>query len=419
MISIASQLQRAQRAKQSVQLLPHATRQRFLKLLAQGLRRQTKHILRGNAKDVAAFDTSDPMRDRLLLTPARIDGMAKEVEGLLAIPDPIGQLYDQRTRHGLQLCRKRVPLGVIGVVYESRPNVTTDVTAICIKSGNVVILKGGREAQHSYAVLLRVIQTALRQAGIDPYAVQMLEPTKRELVQQLITANGLVDVVIPRGSQRLIEAVRSAATVPVIETGAGVCHTFVDATAKLPAAARVVFNAKTQRPSVCNALDTALVHQKIARPFLHLLAPLLAQKNVEIFADATSWRILRPWYPAALLQHTRPADFGREFLSQKMSIKVVRDVHEAIAHIQKYSSKHSEAILTNTAAHKQLFINLVDAAVVYVNSSTRFSDGAMFGLGSEIGNSTQKLHARGPMGPAEMTTYKWIVVGNYTPRPDA
>ncbi len=410
-------LKRAKTAAKTVNVLSHAKRQQALKNLAAGLRHNVHTLLRANAKDVAVFDHTDPMRDRLLLTAERIHGMASEIDGLIALPDPIGQTYDARKRYGLTLHRKRVPIGVVGIIYESRPNVTTDVTGICIKSGNVVLLKGGKEAMHSYNALMKIIHQALTNAGITKNAVQMIDPTRRELVTELLTAEGYIDLVIPRGGQGLIHFVRATATVPVIETGAGVCHTFVDVSANLKKSAAVVFNAKTQRPSVCNALDTLLVHKKIARPFLPLVADLLRSKNVEIYADPDSHAILKKHYPRKLLKKARATDFGREFLSQRLSVKTVSGVEEAITHIASYSSKHSESILTNTAAHKKLFQELVDAAVVYTNASTRFSDGAVFGLGSEIGISTQKMHARGPMGPAEMTTYKWIVTGNYTARP--
>ncbi len=411
-------LKSAKQAAKTVTTLPHAKRQQILRSLAAGLRRNTVSILRANARDVAAFDETNPMRDRLLLTPERIVGMSREVEGLIDLPDPIGQVFDRRRRHGLELNRVRVPFGVIGVIYESRPNVTTDVVAICLKSGNVVLLKGGVEAAHSYRALMRIIHAALKEAGVDPHAVQMIDPMKRELVQELITAEGYVDLLIPRGSQRLIRFIRDTATVPVIETGAGVCHTFVDRSARLGPSATIIFNAKTQRPSVCNALDTALLHHAIYKKFIPLVAPLLAKKSVEIFADERCYHELARVYPKKLLHQARSSDFGREFLSQAMSMKVVANIEEAIDHINTYSSKHSEAILSDDAKNIRLFQSHVDAAVVYTNASTRWSDGAQFGLGSEIGNSTQKMHARGPMGPAEVTTYKWIVTGRYTARPD-
>ena len=332
------------------------------------------------------------------------------------MPDPIGEIFDCRDRFGLKICRKRVPIGVIGVIYESRPNVTTDVVAICVKAGNAVILKGGKEARESYIVLHNIIKRALTLSGVSPDAVQFIDPKIKNGALDIIKADGLVDVIVPRGSSGLINFVRKNATVPVIETGAGVCHTFVDSTAKLDLSARIVFNAKTQRPSVCNSLDTLLVHKNIAEKFLPIISKLLLQKQVEIFADPKSFGILKNRYPADLLKRARAADFGREFLSQKMSVKVVSNIDEAIKHIGRYSSKHSEAILSEDKQNCQKFLDEIDAAVVYVNASTRFSDGFMFGLGSEIGISTSKLHARGPMGPQEVTTYKWIAIGKYSVR---
>ena len=317
---------------------------------------------------------------------------------------------------GLKISRKRVPIGLIGVIYESRPNVTTDVAGICIKSGNAVVLKGGKDGRESYKVLHKIIAKALTDAKVSKESVQFIDPKIKGGAEEIIKANGLVDVVVPRGSQNLINFVRDNATVPVIETGAGVCHTFVDASADLSKSTEIVFNAKTQRPSVCNALDTLLVHEKIAKEFLLMLASLLIPKEVEIFADSKSFSILKNDYDKTLLKKAKESDFGREFLSLKMSIKVVGGINEALSHIKKYSSKHSEAILSNDKTNLARFLNEVDAAVVYNNASTRFSDGAVFGLGSEIGISTSKLHARGPMGPREMTTYKWVVEGKYSVR---
>jgi len=332
------------------------------------------------------------------------------------MPDPVGEIFDCRERFGLKICRKRVPIGVVGIIYESRPNVTTDVAAICIKSGNAVILKGGKDARESNILLHKIIRRALILSEVDPEIIQFIDPKIKKAALDIISANGLVDVIIPRGSRELINFVRENSTVPVIETGAGVCHTFVDESAKLDLSAKIIFNAKTQRPSVCNALDTLLVHKKIIQEFLPKVAKLLAEKKVEIFADAESFKILKNIYPKNLLKVAKDSDFGREFLSQKMSLKMVSSIDEAIKFIQKYSSKHSEAILTENKKNAERFLREIDAAVVYVNASTRFSDGAVFGLGSEIGISTDKIHARGPMGPNEMTTYKWIVSGKYNTR---
>jgi len=422
---IEKQLNNAKKASMSLGLLPHAQRILILKNLVKELRKNKKLIIKVNFKDLKKIPLghshmgeaqNNPMRDRLVLNNARIEGMAKEIENLIKMPDPIGEIFDCRNRLGLKICRKRVPIGVIGVIYESRPNVTTDVAAICIKSGNAVILKGGKEARESYIILHKIIRRALLLSKVNPEVVQFIDPKIKDAVLDIISANGLVDVVIPRGSLNLINFVRKNATVPVIETGAGVCHTYVDDEALLNPSAKIIFNAKTQRPSVCNALDTTLVHKKVAKEFLPKMAKFLVKKNVEIFADADSFKILKNIYPKNLLKAAKTSDFGREFLNQKMSVKIVSNINEAIKFINQYSSKHSEAILTENKKNSDKFLREVDAAVVYVNASTRFSDGAIFGLGSEIGVSTDKIHARGPMGPKEMTTYKWIVSGKYNTR---
>lgn len=416
---ILKQLQRAKSASKNFGLLPHAKRILILKNLAKELRKNKKLIIEANLKDLKKLSLNDPMCDRLLLNDTRIEGMIWEIESLIKMPDPIGEVFDCRNSKDnkeLKICKKRVPLGVIGVIYESRPNVTTDVASVCIKSGNTVVLKGGKEARESYIILHKIIQNALVSSSVSPEVVQFIDPKIKDAVLSIIKADGLIDVIIPRGSSSLINFVRENSTVPMIETGAGVCHTFVDLSAKLNSSTQIIFNAKTQRPSVCNSLDTLLVHSKIAEKFLPLVAELLIQKKVEIFADSESFAILQKYYSANLLKKATAKDFGREFLSQKMSVKIVSNVDEAIKHIDKYSSKHSEAILSENKQNCQKFLDEVDAAVVYVNASTRFSDGAIFGLGSEIGISTSKLHARGPMGAKEMTTYKWIVTGKYSVR---
>jgi len=413
---ILKQLNNAKKASAPFGLLPHAKRILILKNLAKELRKNKKITIKANLKDLKKVPENNPMRDRLVLNNARIEEMVKEIESLIKMPDPIGEIFDCRERFGLKICRKRVPIGVVGIIYESRPNVTTDVAAICIKSGNAVILKGGKDARESNILLHKIIRRALILSEVDPEIIQFIDPKIKKAALDIISANGLVDVIIPRGSTELINFVRENSTVPVIETGAGVCHTFVDESAKLDLSAKIIFNAKTQRPSVCNALDTLLVHKKIIQEFLPKVAKLLAEKKVEIFADAESFKILKNIYPKNLLKVAKDSDFGREFLSQKMSLKMVSSIDEAIKFIQKYSSKHSEAILTENKKNAERFLREIDAAVVYVNASTRFSDGAVFGLGSEIGISTDKIHARGPMGPNEMTTYKWIVSGKYNTR---
>ncbi len=413
---IQKQLHNVKEASKSFGLLTHTKRNLILKNLKVELLKNKKEIIKTNAKDLKKINKESPLYDRLLLDETRIEGMAKEIESLIKMKDPVGEIFDCRENLGLKICKKKVPLGVIGIIYESRPNVTTDVSAICIKSGNAIILKGGKEARESNLLLCKLIKNALVKAHVSPEIIQFIDPKIKNSVLDIISANGLIDVVIPRGSANLINFIRENTTVPLIETGAGVCHTYVDESAKLSESAEIIFNAKTQRPSVCNALDTLLVHKKIAKEFLPKVAKLLVEKNVEIFADPESHKILENIYPENLLQIAKATDFGREFLSQKMSIKIVPNIDEAIKFIQKYSSKHSEAILTENRNNAEKFLNEIDSAVVYTNASTRFSDGAVFGLGSEIGISTQKIHARGPMGPSEMTTYKWIVTGNYNTR---
>src|SRR3989339_543376 len=414
--NILEQLNKAKKASVGFGLLPHSKRILILKNLAKELRKNKKKIIKANLKDLKKISKTNLMRDRLLLNDTRIEGMAKEIESLIKLKDPIGEIFDCRERLGLKICRRKVPIGVIGIIYESRPNVTTDVAGICIKSGNAVVLKGGKDGRESYIALHKLIKKALLSSGADSEAIQFIDPKIKNAVSDILSANGLVDLIIPRGSSGLINFVRENATIPVIETGAGVCHTYVDDEAKLPQSARIIFNAKTQRPSVCNALDTALINKKIAKEFLPKMAKLLKEKEVEIFADTESFKILKKSYPKNLLKVAKKSDFGREFLSQKMSVKIVSSIEEAIKFIDKYSSKHSEAILTENKNKAVKFLREVDAAVVYVNASTRFSDGAVFGLGSEIGISTDKIHARGPMGAREMTTYKWIVSGKYNVR---
>ena len=413
---IHQQLERAKKVSSAFGLLPHVKRIAILKNLTAGLKKHKKAILAANERDQKRFTGEETMRDRLTLNDARINGMIAEITNVIQMPDPLGETFDYRERLGLTLSRIRVPIGLLGIIYESRPNVTTDAAAIAIKSGNAVALKGGRDARETYIVLHQILKEALRKAGTSPEVVQFIDPNTTDGALSMLEAKGLIDVIIPRGSSRLINFVRDNSKVPVIETGAGVCHTFVDASAKLIASAKIIFNAKTQRPSVCNALDTALIHKKIAQKFLPLMAKLLLEKQVEIFADADSFKILATCYPKTLLKKATVADFGREFLSQKMSVKVVSGIDEALTHIAMYSSKHSEAILSENKKNCMRFSNAVDAAVVYTNASTRFSDGAVFGVGSEIGISTDKIHARGPMGPREMTTYKWIVSGKYATR---
>ncbi len=372
---------------------------------------QAEYILEENQKDLNKMDPANSMYDRLQLTKERIAGIASDIRNVASLPSPLGKTLRETVRpNGLKIKRVSVPFGVIGVIYEARPNVSFDVFSICLKSGNACVLKGGTDAYASNVAIVNVIHSVLRKHGVDENVVALL-PAGREATGELLDAVGYVDLIIPRGSAGLINFVREHAKVPVIETGAGVCHTFVDENADLKIASDAIFNGKTRRPSVCNTLDTVLIHEKQLPKLAQICEPLQT-KNVVIYADERSYKALEGKYPAELLQHATAEHFGLEFLSLKMSIRTVANIDEALAHITKYSSKHSEAIISNDEKNIALFYQMVDAACVYSNTSTAWTDGAQFGLGAEIGISTQKMHARGPMGLEELTTYKWIIEGN-------
>ncbi|MVT10717.1 glutamate-5-semialdehyde dehydrogenase [Chitinophaga tropicalis] len=411
MESIQILLEQAQQATQSLKALSDQGKQALLKKLAARVVENTDAIITENKKDLDKVSDQDPKKDRLLLNAARIQQLADSINEITALPDPSNQLLVERTLdNGLHLQKRTAPLGVVGVIYESRPNVTLDVAALCIRSGNVCVLRGGSDALNTNIILVTLIRDTLREAGVDVNAVQLM-PVDRALIGEMLSAKKYIDIIIPRGSQQLIDYVRANSSVPVIETGAGVCHTYVEKTADLQKASVIVTNAKVSRPSVCNSLDTVLVDKEVAKELLTLLAPSLLPYNVEIFADETAYAILESLqYP--LLQHAAPADFGREFLDFKCSVKVVSGVDEALQHIREYSSKHSEAIVSSDAAVSERFLNEVDAAAVYMNASTRFTDGGVFGLGAEIGISTQKLHARGPFALEKLVTEKWFVRGD-------
>ena len=411
MQTIQPLLEKAQQAGVSIRTLPDEKKQALLRQLAAVILAHSDAIIAENKKDLDRMPDEDPKKDRLLLTDTRIRGLASSLEDIAALPDPANVLLLERhLDNGLQVQKKTVPLGVAGVIYESRPNVTVDVAALCIRSGNVCVLRGGTDAFHTNTILVQLIQDVLKQFGTDEHAVQLL-PTDRNLVAEMLSAVKYIDIIIPRGSEQLIEYVRANSKVPVIETGAGVCHTYVEKTANLEQAAAIVTNAKVSRPSVCNALDTVLVDEAVAADFLKLLAPQLASYAVDVYADPLSFGLLQQNnYPH--LYPAQPEDFGREFLSLKCSVKVVPDTAAALSHIQTYSSRHSEAIISSNAAVSERFLNEVDAAAVYVNASTRFTDGGVFGLGAEIGISTQKLHARGPFALEKLVTEKWFVRGN-------
>lgn len=381
----------------------------ILKDVAVLLLQEKNSILTANQEDLSRMDPSHPEFDRLLLNEDRLQGMAKDLENVAKLPCPLGEVLEERTLPNLlELKKIRVPLGVIAVIYEARPNVTLDVFSLCFKTGNACILKAGKEAYHSSKALVELVHRVLQKHAVDP-AVAFLMPAEREYVTALLTAREFVDVVIPRGGKGLIDFVVQNATVPVIETGAGIVHTYVDQKVDLQKAVAILHNAKTRRPSVCNSLDTLLIHEK-QLPHLETLVNPLAEKAVEIFADSSSFKVLQGKY--AYLSPAQEDHFGTEFLSLKMSIKTVKSIEEAVAHINHYGSKHSEAILSEDPVAIEYFFTHVDAAAVYSNTSTAFTDGAQFGLGAEIGISTQKLHARGPMGLKELTSTKWLVKGN-------
>ena len=368
-------------------------------------------------KEAEASGMSAVMLDRLMLNASRIESIAQDVLVVAALPDPVGEVFDMRTLpNGLLIGKKRVPLGVIGAIYESRPNVTIDISALCLKSGNAIILRGGREAIHSNSALAGVVQQAATRAGVPDGAVQFIENTDRALVNHLLKMSGVIDLIIPRGGAGLIKFVTENATMPVVSGGVGVCHTYVDRSADVSKAVAIAFNAKVQRPTVCNALDTLLVHVDVAERCLPLVAAEWAKAGVEMHCDERALSILKS-NPSLKLVPATDEDWGKEFLSLVAAVKVVNSLDEALEHIERYGSGHSEAIVTEEYQAAMRFLNEVDAACVYVNASTRFTDGSQFGLGAEVGISTQKFHARGPLGVKELTSYKWIIFGSGQVRP--
>ena len=383
--------------------------------VAEALTENADTLTAANALDVEngrKNNMPEALVDRLLLTGDRIQGMAEGLRQVAALEDPVGEVLGMKKRpNGLMIGQKRVPLGVIGIIYEARPNVTADAFALCFKTGNVVILKGGSDAIHSNEAIVKCIREVLQEQGITEDAIQLITDTSRETTAEFMKMNQYVDVLIPRGGGGLIKAVVENSTIPVIETGTGNCHTYVDETADLQMAADIIMNAKTQRVGVCNACESVLVHEKVKDEFLPVLARRLQEKHVEIRADEAACELI----PGAV--HATEEDWGREYLDYILSLKVVSSVEEAISHINQYNTGHSEAIITNNYEHAQKFLDQVDAAAVYVNASTRFTDGFEFGFGAEIGISTQKLHARGPMGLLALTTTKYIIYGNGQIRP--
>lgn len=413
---LTSLLQQAQDASLQLALLTPEHINSVLLRLADAIQAQQDAILQANASDLARMEPANPLYDRLQLTPARLDAIAADMRNVASLPSPLGRVLQQNTLpNGLHIQRLSVPFGVIGVVYEARPNVTFDVFSLCFKAGSACVLKGGRDADDTNRQAVALIRQVLEQEGVTPQAITLL-PATHEATAQLLHARGLVDLVIPRGSRRLIDFVRQEATVPVIETGAGVCHAYFDAQADLAMGTAIVCNAKTRRVSVCNALDCLLIHRSRLADLPTLCQPL-QERGVLIYADASALAVLEGSYPAELLLPATTESYGTEFLSLTMAIRTVDSLGEALTHIRRNGSGHSECIITQDEQAAQLFLRQVDAACVYHNAPTSFTDGAQFGLGAEIGISTQKLHARGPMALAEITTYKWIVQGSGQTRP--
>ncbi len=408
---IQQQLTLTREASRSLVRISAEQTSKIITEIANELEANAAHIVAENAKDLARMSESDPKYDRLLLSVERIKGIAADARKVASLPAPCGEVIEERKLpNDLLLKKVRVPLGVVGVIYEARPNVTIDVSTLCLRSGNAVVLKGGSDAANSNAAMVELMHNVLQKNNLDPNLIQLLPPS-RDAATELMNAVGYIDVLIPRGSRGLIDSVRQQAKVPVIETGAGVVHTYFDKDGDLKIATDIVCNAKTRRVSVCNALDCLIIHSS-RLPELPALAEPLNSKGVGIYADERAYNALSNHYSANLLHHAASDDFGREFLSLNMAIKTVDSLDEALNHIYTYGLKHSESIATNNTETAQRFVNEVDAACVYVNASTAFTDGAQFGLGAEIGISTQKLHARGPMALKELTSYKWQIFGN-------
>jgi glutamate-5-semialdehyde dehydrogenase len=428
MNNLLVKLQNAKKHQPSLALLSLAERNKILISVAELLKKNKRKILSANGQDLKNLQRMD-MRDRLVLNDKRLLSMEQGLQALTKLPDSLNKILEKKDlKNGLHLSKISVPLGVVAVIYESRPNVTIDLAGLAIKTGNALVLKGGSEAHQTNKILTSLIHQALAKHRLSPDLVYLIDP-KESWQKVLLNAHGLVDVLIPRGSSGLIEWVRKNSRLPIIETGAGVCHIFVDDKTDPVKAAEIIVNAKTQRPDVCNALDTVVIHRKslnavmseLAKKFIAFSqwAPLrsamvpIGQRHVEIFADDETYRILKNVYPMKVLRKAKPTDFGKEFLSLKMSIKTVGSFEEGLEFVKQKTSGHSESILSKNPKHIARFLNEVDAAVVYQNASTRFTDGGEFGMGAEVGISTQKLHARGPMGLEALTSYKWVAKGNW------
>lgn len=400
-----------QAASRKLALLTDEEINRILNAVADAAMTRASYILAENEKDLARMNKENPKYDRLKLTEERLKGIAEDMRNVAILPSPVGRILKETVRpNGLKLTKISVPFGVIGIIYEARPNVSFDVFSLCLKSGNACILKGGSDADSSNRAIVNVIHEVLKEFGIDTHTVELLL-ADREATADLLHAVGYVDLLIPRGSSNLINFVRQNATIPVIETGAGICHTYFDEYGDAEKGAAIIHNAKTRRVSVCNALDCLIIHEK-RLPELPAICAKLKESRVAIYADTFAYQALQGHYPDPLLQPATKESFGTEFLDYKMAIKTVQSFEDALGHIQENSSRHSESIITENKERAALFTKIVDAACVYTNASTAFTDGAQFGLGAEIGISTQKLHARGPMGLEEITSYKWIIEGD-------
>jgi len=408
--------ERVKRASKMLTLLSDEQRNEILLAVAGAITNNKERILKANGGDLAKMEPTNPLYDRLQLTEKRLDDIAADMRNVSTLPSPLGHITKQNTlANGLRLCRISVPFGVIGIIYEARPNVTFDVFSLCFKSGNACVLKGGKDADCSNREEVALIHEVLEQFGVSKDVVALL-PATHEATGELLSAVGSVDLVIPRGSKRLINFVRDNAKVPVIETGAGVVNTYLDKDADLTIAPAIINNAKTRRVSVCNALDCLIVHEAQLKHLPETCAPL-TEKKVIIYADERSYRHLEGRYPEALLRQAEEDSFGTEYMDYKMAIRTVNSLEEALDHISRYGSGHSESIITENAETAHIFQQMVDAACVYWNAPTSFTDGAQFGLGAEIGISTQKLGARGPMALEEICTYKWLVEGHGQTRP--
>lgn len=409
--------QAAKAASRKLAQLSTEVKDKALHSIADSLIAREKEIIEANKQDIddaKAAGMDQAMQDRLLLDPDRLRGMAGDVRTVASLPDPVGETIDARVLpNGLRIERRRVPLGVIGTIFESRPNVTSDISSLCLKSGNAVILRGGKEALRSNSALARVIKEAAEKGGIPGDAIQFIESTERMVVNEMLELSEYIDLIIPRGGEKLVTLVTDNANMPVLASGVGICHTYIDRMADLDKAVAIAYNAKVQRPTVCNALDCLLVHSEIAGRYLPMIAKEWSKAGVEMHCDRRAMEILEKFNPVSATD----ADWGKEFLALIAAVKVVDSLDEAMEHIATYNSGHSEAIVTEDYSAALRFLQEVDAACVYANASTRFTDGGQFGLGAEVGICTQKFHARGPMGLKELTTYKWIIMGDGQVRP--